>query len=203
MLKIKTLVPSAVAFLTAVLVMPLASAASPRSVDPLTLDIAGVKTGMSYDEALAAAAAHFRVPASAFRAERYPRENLVTRTKLPSTFTYEKDGVTFQVHFEGRVPVDKARPLAASLIIYEVRWSAQNAQEMEKAALAKYGEQSNAPNKLPLAWCKNPSPNPGIGCSSGEANLTLSQVKMQLSDPSWTFARIKYIEASQSVKPAF
>ncbi len=178
-------------------------AAQPRSVDARTLDIAGVRTGMSYDEALAAAASHFKVAPGQFKPDPLPSENPVTHTKLPDYFTYEQGGMRFAVYFEGRVPVDKRRPLAVSMVRYELPWSQQNSQAMAEAALAKYGVQSNAPNKLPMQWCEKPSPNPGMGCDSDQARLTLSQVKMELIDPAWTYARIRFVEASKTVKPAF
>lgn len=158
---------------------------------------------MDYDEALAAVASHFKVAPSQIKPEAFPRENIVTRTKLPSYFTFEKDGVKVAVHFEGRVPVDKAHPLAAWMVIYEVPWSQQNSSAMAEAALQKYGVQSNAPNKLPLQWCANPSPNPGMGCGIGEAKLELSQVRLQLTDPAWQNARIKFVEDSKATKPSF
>ena len=108
-------------------------AAQPRSVDARTLDIAGVRTGMSYDEALAAAASHFKVAPGQFKPDPLPSENPVTHTKLPDYFTYEQGGMRFAVYFEGRVPVDKRRPLAVSMVRYELPWSQQNSQAMAEA----------------------------------------------------------------------
>jgi hypothetical protein len=181
-----------------------AHAGSQRFVDARALDIADVKTGMDYDQALAAAANHFHVAPGQIKSDPFPGENIVTHTKLPAYFTYEKDGVKLTVHFEGRVPVDKAHPLVAWLIDYELPWTQQNSAEMARAAVAKYGKQSNAPNNLPMQWCANPSPNPGMGCSIGQqATLELSQVSMKLTDPAWQNARIKFVHDSQHTKPNF
>ncbi|WP_369928055.1 hypothetical protein [Xanthomonas sp. NCPPB 2632] len=175
-----------------------------RSVDARTLDVAGVKTGMDFNEARAALIAHFHAASSDIKQDPYPGENPVTHTKLPSYLSYEKDGAKVTVHFEGRVPVDKARPLVVSQIDYELPWSTQNSQAMANAALEKYGVQSNAPNKLPMQWCVNPSRNAGMGCSvTPQAVLTLSQVHMTLTDPAWSDARIQFIEASHASKPSF
>ena len=179
----------------------LAQAAPPRSVDARTLDVAGVTTGMDYEQVAAALAGHFQVPVSEIKADPFPSENIVTHTKLPSTVSYKKDGTQVTVHFEGRVPVDPAHPLVAWLISYEVPWTPENAVQMAQAATAKYGLHSNAPNTLPMQWCSHPNANTGIGCSAGEARLELSQVALSLTDPAWQAARIKFVQDRQAVRP--
>jgi len=181
-----------------------AYAESPRSVDARTLDIAGVKTGMDYDQALTAVAKHFGVPQDQIKQAPLMGENPVTKTKLHNYFVYEKDGVSLTVHFEPRVPVDTSRPQAVSQVIYEIPWSKDNSQRMAQAALEKYGVQSNAPNDLPFQWCGQPNANPGMGCSMPQQPmLELSQVKMRLTDPTWGQARIKFMQDAQAVKPSF
>ncbi len=178
-----------------------AQAAPPRSIDARTLDVAGVTTGMDYDQVVTALAAHFQVSASEIKPDPFPSENIVTHTKLPSTASYKKDGTQVTVHFEGRVPVDPARPLAAWLVSYEVPWTPENAAQMAQAATAKYGLNSNAPNVLPMQWCSHPSTNTGIGCTAGEARLELSQVALSLTDPAWQAARIRLVQERQAVRP--
>lgn len=156
---------------------------------------------MDYDQAVAALAQHFQVAPSAIKPDPALGENIVTHTKLPTYVRFEGGGTQVTVHFEGRVPVDPAHPLVAWLISYEVPWTPQNAEQMEQAALAKYGTQSNQPTKLPMHWCSRPSVNPGIGCSAGEARLELSQVAMTLTDPAWQVARIKFVQERQAVRP--
>jgi hypothetical protein len=126
---------------------------------------------MDYDQAIAAAANHFGVPVNQMKADPYPSTNVVTKTQLPKYFSYEKDGVEITVYFEGRVPVDKSHPLVVRMVTYEVPWSQQNAAEMARAALAKYGVQSNAPNTLPMEWCEKPNSNPGMGCGGIKRNF--------------------------------
>ena len=88
-----------------------ALAASPRSVDVRTLDVASVRTGMDYDEATRALTEHFQAAPGDIEPDPFQGENIVTHMKLPSTLTYEKDGTRVTVHFEGRVPVDPALPM--------------------------------------------------------------------------------------------
>lgn len=187
--------------LGALLMLSSAHAAPPRSVDARTLDIAGVRTGMDYDQVVAALAQHFQALPSDVKPEPFQGENVVTHTKLPSYVTFEKDGTRVTVRFEGRVPVDPAHPLVAWLISYEVPWTPQNAEQMAQAAVAKYGTQSNAPNKLPMHWCAHPSSNVGIGCDANEPRLELSQVDMKLTDPAWQAARIKFVQEHRTVRP--
>lgn len=183
------------------LLASLAQAAPPRSVDPRTLDVAGVTTGMDYGQVVAALAGHFQVPPSEIKADPFPGENIVTHTKLPSTVSFTKDGTHVTVHFEGRVPVDPAHPLVAWLISYEVPWTPENAKQMAQAAIGKYGIQSNAPNTLPMQWCSHPNANTGIGCPANEARLELSQVALSLTDQAWQAARIKLVQDRQAVRP--
>ena len=178
-----------------------ALAASPRSVDVQTLDVAGVRTGMDYDQVAKALADHFQAAPADLKPDPFPGENIVTHTRLPSTLTYEKDGTRVTVHFEGRVPVDPARPLVAWLVTYQVPWTPANAEGMAKAALARYGTPSNAPNTLPMQWCARPSANTGIGCPGDDARLDLSQVQLTLTDPAWQRARIRFIQGQQTVQP--
>ncbi|MDR3323737.1 MAG: hypothetical protein LBS89_06000, partial [Zoogloeaceae bacterium] len=120
----------------------------------------------------------------------------------------KKDGVSLSVHFQVRVPVDKARPLAVSLVIYEIPWTPQNVADMAKAARAKYGVPSNdmpdIPNQLSLAWCEKPHNNPGIGCADpDQASLGLGSTSMRLEDPAWQNAVIQFMRDSQATKPNF
>lgn len=189
--------------LNALAIVP-AHAEPPRSVDARAFDIAGVKTGMDYDEAVAAAAKNFNVGKNEIKAG-YPSLNPVTNTKTPLNFSYEKDGVKLLVHFEPRVPVDKQRPLAVSQVSYEMPWTPANKDAMAQAVVEKYGKQSNFPNKLNLEWCQKPSPNPGMGCSIDmeQAVLKYSGVSVQLYDPVWSQARINFVNQSNARKPSF
>lgn len=181
-----------------------AHAAPQRSVDARTFDIAGVKTGMDYEEAAAAAAKNFHVGKNEIKAG-YATNNPVTNTKMLMNFSYEKDGVRLVVHFEPRVPADKQRPLAVSQISYEMPWTPANKDAMGQAVVEKYGKQSNFPNNLNLEWCEKPSSNPGMGCSTDmtQAVLKYSGVSVQLYDPAWINARVEFVNRSNSRKPSF
>ena len=199
MLKLK-----AAFLISALTVSTLAHAQAPRSVDARTFDVAGVKTGMDFDEALAATAKHFQVAKKDIRIG-YAALDPVNNVKRPMNFSFKQDGVELLVHFEPRVPLDKQRPLAVSQIRYEMPWTPANKSAMAEAVVAKYGRQSNYPNDLNLEWCQKPSSNPGMGCSTdmSQAVLKYSGVSIQLNDPAWMNARIAYMDQTKSRKPSF
>ncbi|MCX2194846.1 hypothetical protein LD112_23100 [Pantoea agglomerans] len=91
-------------FLMSMMAISQAQAANLRAVDVITFDVAGVKTGMDYDEAVKAMTEHFHVPASSLDVDKYPALNVVTGDKQPQYIAYEKNGVKLVAHFEGRVP---------------------------------------------------------------------------------------------------
>lgn len=187
----------------ALMVLP-AHAAAPRSVDARTFDVAGVKTGMDMEEAIAAIANNFQVSKKDIRIG-YASDDPVLKTKTPHTVSYAKDGVELMVHFEPRVPLDPKRPLVAAQISYEMPWTPANKQAMADAVVQKYGKQSNFPNDLNLEWCVNPSTNPGMGCGNDmkQATLKYSGVSIKLVDPAWINARIAYVDQSKARKPSF
>lgn len=178
--------------------------AQPRSVDAREFDVAGVKTGMGLDAVRQVMARHFNIAADAVKSDPYPSVNPVTGTKLPSYLVYEAGNEKLLVHFEPRVPVNAADPLAVSQIIYEIPWTQSNEAAMAQRAVTRYGEPSNAPNSMKQEWCESPSDNPGMGCSMRQqAVLSVSGTKLQLHDPAWSQARIEFLRNQQSASPGF
>lgn len=192
------------AMLVSLLAAPLAQAANVHAVDVSAFDIAGVKTGMDYDQTIKAITEHFHIPVSALDVDKFPGVNVVTGDKQPQYVSYEKDGIKLSVHFEGRVPLDPQHPLAVSLITYELPWSTDNKNAMAKAAGEKYGPQSNA-TYTPRVWCNNPGKMATMACSNdmSQAVLKLSNTKLELSDPAWSQARIKLMDSKQARTPGF
>lgn len=77
-------------FLMSMMAISQAHAANLRAADVITFDVAGVKTGMDYDEAVKAMTEHFHVPASSLDVDKYPALNVVTGDKQPQYIAYEK-----------------------------------------------------------------------------------------------------------------
>lgn len=129
---------------------------------------------------------------------------MITGINRPNYFIYNKNGVSFAVYFAARIPPNKERPLAVEQIHYEMPWSQENTTEMRKAALAKYGEQSNAPNTLTMQWCASPNANSGLGCGyDNRTVLELSQTKLTLHDSTLRDEQQKFIDGLKAGKPSF
>lgn len=180
-----------------------ASAAQPvNPVDVRSFDVGGVKTGMSVEEARAAMQKNFGVSAdkiTASRSESYQVATLITGSKQIMYLVYENNGTRMQVTFEPRVPYDKSNPMAASLISYEIPWTKDNENAMKEAALKKYGPVS-ASGMYPL-WCDKPLPGSGMGCKPDSAKLEAASTKLNMIDPAWQNARIKYMDQQNATKP--
>ena len=175
--------------------------AEPRSVDALTLDVAGIKTGMGYQEAREAAAKHFKISTNAIKPNALLRTNIITNTKLPEYFSYESNGAKLWAHFETRVPPDKKDPLVVNLVVYELPVTEKNFDQMAKAAISKYGPPSSRIGAVGMSWCVSS----GKGCNKdGEASLRLtSDSRLTLSDPAWASVRIQYMKDQKTTAPNF
>jgi len=183
----------------------LAHAQTPRSVDANQLDVAGVKVGMGYDEAIAAASQYLHVDKASLKPEALPSERsliyLVTHQKLPGYFVHEKDGVRLQVNFAPRVPYDKNNPLVVDQVSYSMPWTPQNVKSFKEALVAKYGEPSGG---MYGEWCAEPSPNRGMGCSMYHGTvLKAGDTELTLYAPEYGDAVTRYQQELQSSKPGF
>lgn len=190
--------------LAAALIHFSSQAESPRMVDVSGFDVAGVKVGMNYDQALAAAAAHFKVERNQIKPGP-AMENVVTGTKLPKWFSYEENGKKLSVHFEGRVPPEKKHPLVVSQVIYEMPWTKQNEDAMLKSAIEKYGPPTREMLGGPPRWCEKFDPeNLGLGCSGVEQPfLELAGTKLFLVDQKRIQDVMRFRDAKNSKTPNF
>jgi len=170
-------------FAVGILTFSFAHADQPRFVDARDFDIAGVKTGMDYDQALAIMAKHFKI----------------APTKIGKNgndyLYYENDGIKLSVHFKQRIPENKVHPLVVSAVIYKIPRTDANADAMKEAALTKYGKPSKDFLGM-LRWCMKP-------CGDKEASLVLSGTEMSLHDPAWHNALFKHRVDSNARKPDF
>jgi hypothetical protein len=170
--------------------------AAPRSVDARDFDVCGVTRGMDWDQALAAAAKHFKIAPSEFEFIN------------PLIFFYKKDGTELWVHFVEREPGDKARPLVVTRIEYRIPWTEENEAAMKEAALAKYGVPSHASwNNDDMTWCIKPPHCSGQAYLSFRSKLlgvgAASSSAIMLDDPAWREALIKRDEDAKARKPNF
>lgn len=181
-----------------------AFAASPRSVDAGEFDIAGVKLGMTPEEAIEAITEKFQIGKSEFEFDKFPKLNVVTNSREAEYFKVSLNGTSIIVHFEANVPHNPKRKMAVSMIGYEQPWSTDNKLAVKDMALKKYGQSSNGVQGATLQWCLAPHKNPGFGCSDFKGPiLSLRGTKLELSDSRYRQAVIDFTNKSKSTKPVF
>ncbi|MDR2014342.1 MAG: hypothetical protein LBP99_01785, partial [Azoarcus sp.] len=116
-----------------------------RSVNARTFDIAGVKLGMGYDEAISATANHFKLSPKEIKDLKEGTlriDDFLAKSKIPGSFTLRKDGITFEVGFSGRTPSNKAQSVGVTSVRYAVAQTPENYSMLKEAAFAKYGTPS-------------------------------------------------------------
>ncbi len=183
----------------------IAHAAEPaRSVDASQFDVSGVKLGMSAAEAVAAASTKLQIDKRAIEFDKFPKVNLVTKSRQPEYFTATNGSGKLTVYFYPNIPPDKSNQMLVGLVKYEMPWTPENARSMKAAAIDKFGPPSNGTIGASTHWCLNPDKNLGNGCGEFQGpKLTLSGVSMELQNPAIQQAITDYINKSQSTKPAF
>lgn len=180
---------------------PLSGAKNPgrgRGADVESFDIAGVRPGMSMDEAFAAITRHYGIKKSAIRPEGLPGYNQVTGVKEPAVFYVEHGGATIAMSFVPRLPVDAARPHVLWNISYKLPLSTNNSLSLRQAAIEKYGQPT-----ADTVWCRNPTSSAIGGCPVTEPSLQLLGRELQLSNPGYRDAVLQYVMRKGDVKPAF
>jgi len=164
--------------------------AGPRSVDVSDFDIAGVKTGMDYKEALAAAANHFQIAPSKIK-------------KMPDRLSYLKDGIQLNIDFVTRIPVDKEHPLVVRMVLYSIVSTDENIAAMKEAAVDKYGAPSGEGIQI-MMWCANPVTYEnfeGVFCPDQASLKMYPYGSLVLADPSWEEALSIHNDALNTKTP--
>ncbi len=190
-------------FLSALIVFDFAIAA-PRSVDAEKFDVAGVKLGMTPEEAASALVKTLGVSRKRIEFKNEIQANPVTKKKEIEILILDADKASLKVYFEPNVPFNARRKLSASLIIYEQEWTRDNVESMKQAALQKYGEPSNGTIPVVWEWCAEPSDNLGLGCSGFRgAVMEFNRTRLRLEDPKYKEAVNKFRDKMNSSKPIF
>lgn len=177
-----------------------------RPADLSHADIAGVRIGMTKDEAVAAATFVLKVPKSAVSFEQSPAVNPVTNTAEPNYFSLEKGLVKLTVHMAPQIPRDTKNPMRVEMISYAMPWTPDNVKAMKEAAIQKYGSPSNGLIPAVSDWCNVPDKNPGMACEFDARNhrkLSLSGTELTLTDMSYHDALQDFMNMQNRVKPSF
>jgi hypothetical protein len=183
-----------------------------RAVDAGTFDIAGVKLGMSHDQALVAAANHFKLNPEVLKKKTSIKsselvvvksaKDVMNKPKVPAYFDYENDGEKLLVYFTERVPVDKADSVAVYKIEYYIRSTEENNAALKEAALKKYGVQSCITYMDQLMWCAKRNPHSEY-CEQQQAVLSLGGSYLKLEAPLYKKEREDYFNELNKKKPNF
>jgi len=167
---------------------PFNQANAANSVDVNSIDIAGVKTGMGFEEARVNLARYYNIAPDTLIIGK-PVNDPVGKPDLPTSVEYRKGGIVVRVGFVKRVPEDSRRPLVVNQITYRLPFSKDNSEQMSKLAIEEYGEPSNALNDLPMQWCENPDPKDTLSaCRNKNALIMLSGTTLTLYDLKWSHA---------------
>ena len=172
-------------------------------------DIAGVKLGMSWHQAMTALTTQLNIKETDLRLDQYPNEDIVLQQKIPKYFVYEKDGIRVQVSFVAAIPVDQTNPLRANLIFYEANRTDENMQNMRSKSIEKYGIPTNGIRdndhvSTKYSWCRFDESIKFNTCSNAiGAKLELTAPKLSMSDGSYLKKVQAYMDKKKSVDIAF
>lgn len=173
-----------------------------RAVDITPFDVAGVKIGMSYDEANATIVKHFQLsPNEAKQLKASPTYvfSRITKSQHPSMLLFRKDGTMLEVTFSVRLPVNLSNPVAVSRIHYGIPNTTENVAMLKEASLAKYGQPSDDRRQANLSWCAHY--NQITDCEITKQRLSLSLGSLVLDDPTLEEAGSRYEENLLKTKP--
>jgi hypothetical protein len=156
---------------------------APGGVDVSKFDIAGVKLGMTYEEAKKAVAKHYGVSVSEVRdsdAVRNVSHPLTGAEYSRSAFWLAKNNTTLWVHFIFRLPEDKTRPTTVESVKYEVPRNRE--AELKETAIKKYGQPNSVHAYSGHArWCEVPGKSNSGTCASGNS-MALTGVTLELTN---------------------
>lgn len=119
-------------------------------VDIRDAEVEGLRLGMGYQEAVEVYAQRYGLTWEQVDAEITKSENRLLGTAQAQWIAMTNGTETLSVNFATRIPLNPDNPLVVDTITYQLSWSQKNEAEMAKAAIAKYGLQSNAPADGPM-----------------------------------------------------
>lgn len=199
---VSVLKPSSYFLVASILVLSVANAAPPanwRSVDVSHFDVAGVRLGIGYEQAIVALGEHFELnpgESKRLRASTLYSRNRITNSELPTRITLKKNNVTLAISFHVRVPPNSTDAVAVTAVSYSLPSTTDNALLLKEAALQKYGAPSDDRRKANLMWCAHY--NQISQCEPRKPKLALVGSTLTLTDYSIEDAASRMIEQDQS-----
>ncbi len=172
--------------------------------DASDFDIAGVRLGMNWNEAVGALTNQLNIKESDLRMDKNLREDIVLKKKIPKYFVFDNDDLRIQVSFVAAVPIDNDHPLRANLIAYESNRINDNMMKMRDIAFEKYGIPTNGIREADhvstkYSWCKYDETIKFNTCFNAiGAKLELTTPKLTLTDPTYLKEIQVYVDKSKS-----
>ena len=185
------------------LVAPALSENAQSAVDIRDADVAGLRLGMSYQEAVGVFARRYGQTWEQVDAGVTKSENKLLGTNQAQWIAMTNGTETLSVNFATRIPLNADNPLVVDTITYQLPWSPKNEADMANAVISKYGRQSNAPNSDPMQWCSEPQLESTEICTVVGRHLLLSGTKLQLVDFTFSKAELELRNESRALKPTF
>lgn len=154
------------------------------SADIAQFSLAGVRLGMSPEEARSAASTYLHVKEEAFEAAPPWNDPLMGRP-LSKWMTYTSPDLELKISFEVSNPEDQSSALVVASVSYKPL-SAEQALNLKESAVREYGEPSDRTmgDGAILLWCSQPQAgqcqwdSPGASYSS-EYGLTLDDPRLR------------------------
>jgi hypothetical protein len=198
----KFIVPLVLALSLAVATPVLAE--KPVPIDPSILNIAGVKLGMTQQEAKKAITATLKLGKGRIKDSIIKVKSTITGKEEPNSFTVKYGVSDIAVIFTANVdPKVKATSLV-SYVSYEMPWTEVNVKAMKESAIEKYGPSSMSVYGMSDVWCVAPEREKDFGCGYNEGpKMELAGQKLTLSDRVYFRKWQEWQERKNSGKPYF
>lgn len=194
-----------------------------RPVNADNFDVAGIKLGMSYEQAIKAAQTHFNLSNSDIKNQTRDEaaemglpsqlDNLIRRD-MPMIIHIKNGEEFISMRFVRRAPPNEKDPAVLIKVSYSIPYTPQNLSAMKAAAIRKYGTPSAEAvirGMNNVAWCPQPFRGNSryvFACeSSTHASLVLnvgSGIHLELSDQGrYSQVTKKYEDSLKTTKPRF
>lgn len=173
--------------------------------DVTSFDIAGVRLGMSLEEAQAALSAKY--PNGEMGKVEMTGSPFDYATKIPNILRLKDGNQSVTVYFSTNTLHDKQNDIVVSRIIYSLPRSDENLSALQTAAKEKYGEATLGGDSSFWRWCQHPEKVVSYECPSHKApslllSSLMSYVSLDLNNPEYTAAEKKALEAAKTTKPS-
>lgn len=172
--------------------------------DVTTFDIAGVRLGMSLEEAQAALKAKY--PNGEMGDVYMKSSPFDMNVKVPNTFKFEDGQQKLTIYFNTNTLNGKRDESVVSRVFYSLPSTDDNLSALQAAAKEKYGEPTlGGSDSNYWRWCKEPEKSFSYECPVHKIpSLSLSKmmgVNLDLQNPEYRNAEQEALEATKNTKP--